>query len=364
MNKKLSLYDVQIVINNNSFSHLADYIDAACPSSIFVIVDSNTKTKCLPILLESVSELKNSCVIEICPGETSKSLQEVKNICEILLVNGLDRSSLIINLGGGVVCDLGGFVASIIKRGVNFINIPTTLMSQIDASIGGKVGVNFLNQKNQLGLFSNPQLIFISSVFLKTLSNKEISTSYSEIVKYALIFDKIFWHKLQKLLLNNKINLSPIIKKCINIKKTIVAQDFHDVNERRKLNFGHSIAHAIESCFIDNKLIISHGLAVFVGLICESYISYEKNNLSKVSLMEIVNFIFKLMSPIFLEKKYDEKILYYIKSDKKNKNGISRFTLLNSIGESVVNCHVSDVEVLNSFKFYRKNAKLYFTKNQ
>ena len=353
MREKLSLYNSDIFVGNNSINYLTSYIKEKSPTKIFILVDSNTKNKCLPFLMKSVFGIKDSFVIEVAPGEISKSLDEVQKICNLLLYHEIDRSSLIINLGGGVICDLGGFVASIIKRGVSFINIPTTLLAQIDASIGGKVGVNFEKQKNQLGLFSNPNLVLICPVFLATLGIYEISTSYSEIIKYALIFDEKFWNKLKVFLPKKNSNLQAIIHRCVNIKISIVKRDYYDFTERRKLNFGHSIAHALEACYMDNKLHMPHGIAVFIGIICESYLSYKRATLTNKSLMHIVNLVLELFSPVYLDKKYDQKILDYIKSDKKNKNGILYFTLLNSIGTSIVNCHVPEKEVHNSLKFYR-----------
>ena len=354
MVKNFYLNNTKIIISKDSFDVLQDYIFSQSWTRIFIIVDINTHHYCLPILLEKIPALQKSVLINLPAGEHIKSLKYVQFISAKLLSHNIDKQSLLINLGGGVISDLGGFVASVIKRGVSFINIPTTLMAQVDASIGGKVAVNFLNYKNQIGVFNDPILVFIYPGFLKSLSVNHCQHALSEIFKYGLVFDSLFWHKLNSMQLNKTSNLYDLILKSVEIKINIVKLDYYDFNERRKLNYGHTISHAIESFFLKHKKPISHGLALSVGLICETYISYNIFRFKKELFNSIVNRIVSVFSTIEISDLDNSQILNYIKSDKKSSSGNYNFTLMKNIGESVVNYSVSDEEIMKSLDYYRK----------
>ena len=357
--EQFSLRDTLIYLDHQSFHSFDKWLHSNNFDSIFIIADENTSVKCLPILLKHVPFLNNSCVIQMESGESSKSIEQVQTICSYLINKHITRHSLIVNLGGGVVCDLGGFVASVIKRGVKFINIPTTLMSQIDAAIGGKVAVNMQNHKNQIGLFNDPEIVFVYTPFLLSLSNDDLISAQAEILKYGLIYDNLLWEKCKFDLNNEKINLESVISDCIKIKIKIVESDYYDYQERRILNFGHSISHAIESVFLSVKeQPISHGFALSVGLICETYISYKKFEFSVEKLNIIVDSILSIFPKINLEKDMDEMVLKYLKSDKKNQNGLYNFTLIEDIGFAVINCSVSDIQVINALDYYRKKCQM------
>ncbi|MAQ48014.1 MAG: 3-dehydroquinate synthase [Flavobacteriales bacterium] len=347
----IKLNGTSIYLGNKSLIYLTDFIENLCPTKIFILLDKNSKKYCLPILLMAVPTLKNAHFIELANGESAKTIHNVQLVCKSLLIHEVDRKSLIINLGGGVVCDLGGFTASIIKRGIQFINIPTTLMSQVDAAIGGKVAVNFDNYKNQIGLFSNPAAIFIHFPFNDSLPHLHLLSAYAEILKYGLIYDKLFW---QSISLKNitKIKLPEIILRCIKIKVNIVKSDFYDENIRRKLNFGHTVSHAIESCFLVKGLYISHGHALVIGLICESFISHKLFAFPEKQLNDIVTCILGLFTYQDLSFLDNMQIIDFIKKDKKNIDQNYNFTLIKSIGSSVVNCSVSEQEILSSLNFY------------
>ncbi len=352
MINKIKLDQCTIIINNKSISCLLDVIKKINPTKVFILLDKNSKKYCLPILLTHVSVLNSAHILELENGESAKTINSVKSVCNLLLSKNVDRKSLMINLGGGVVSDLGGFVASIIKRGINFINIPTTLMSQVDAAIGGKVAVNFDHYKNQIGLFSSPNAIFIHFPFTNSLSDFELISAYAEILKYGLIYDKLLWENIQ--LKNiNKVNLPAIISKCIRIKVDIVKRDYFDNNERRKLNFGHSISHAIESIFLVKNIDITHGHALFIGLICESYISHKIFSFSPNILDGIVKVIFKYFKYRDIKFIDNNLLLEFIKKDKKNVDNNYNFTLIQDIGKSVVNCSVSDDLIFSSLNYYR-----------
>ena len=351
MINKIKLNNTSIILGDQSLNYLKDFIENLSPTKIFILLDKNSKKYCLPILLTSIPFLKKAHFFEIEHGESNKTINNVKLACKSLLINNVDRQSLIINLGGGVVCDLGGFVASVIKRGIKFINIPTTLMSQVDAAIGGKVAVNFDNYKNQIGLFSHPEAIFINFSFNNSLPNLHLLSAYAEIIKYGLIYDEVFW-KLISTQNPNQINLPEIIYRCVEIKVNIVKNDFYDQNLRRKLNFGHTVSHSIESVFLANGISISHGHALAIGLICESYISYKTSTLTQQQLDSIVSCILSLFKYQDLSLVDNMQIIDFIKKDKKNIDHKYNFTLLKSIGQSVINCNVSEQLILSSLNFY------------
>ena len=357
MINKIKLDNTSITLGNKSLIYLTDFIKDLCPTKIFILLDENSRKYCLPILLMAVPDLKNAHFIELDNGESAKTMNNLKVVCKSLLIHDVDRKSLIINLGGGVVCDLGGFAASIIKRGVKFINIPTTLMSQVDAAIGGKVAVNFDNYKNQIGLFSNPAAIFIHFPFNDSLPNAHLLSAYAEILKYGLIYDELFWQSINSKNID-KIKLPEIILRCVKIKVNIVKSDFHDEHVRRKLNFGHTVSHAIESVFLVNGIDISHGHALAIGLICESFISHKVFAFPQKQLDEIVTCILTFFKYQDLSSVDNMQIIDFMKKDKKNIDKNYNFTLLKSIGRSVVNCTVSEQLIVSSFNFYHNLCRV------
>ena len=350
------LNGTDIFIGFDSISRIDTFIKKTSITKIFIFIDKNTKKYCLNSILNKSIYLKNGQVIELPIGESTKSIKVFERICAQLLVTGIDRNSLIINIGGGVILDFGGFLSGVLKRGIKFINIPTTFLAQIDAAIGGKVALNLNKYKNQIGLFVDPQMIIIDPAFLSTLSKNDFLSAQAEVFKYGLIYDNYFWTKLINMNFSNQDDLFYIITECVKIKISIVQSDYFDWSKRRKLNFGHTIAHAIESLFFDMKQPVSHGFAVFVGLICESYISYINYKFSKNQFMSIIHEIKKIGLPIKLDAKYDQHILKYIKADKKNSAGKYNFTLIQKIGSAIVNCPVSENDILLSLAFYRKNV--------
>ena len=351
-------HDTPVFVGLKSINRLNHFINDLKPSRIFLIVDHNTKTNCLPILLKHNPGLINSQIIDVGLGESIKSISNFKLVCETLIIQNIDRNSLIINLGGGVICDFGGFVSSVLKRGVRFINVPTTLMAQVDAAVGGKVALNLGDYKNQVGLFYNPKCVIVYPPFLSSLPPENLLSTHAEIFKYALIYDKSLWKKVSMVGLLDISKLNIIIHRCIEIKTTIVELDYHDFNERRKLNFGHSVGHAIESVFLHKKKNISHGFALSVGIICETYISYLRYGLSKNTLNSVVETIFNIFPSISLELEEDDLILEYVKCDKKNSHGLLNFTLIKEVGVSIVNCPVSEKDILSSLDFYRKKCHI------
>ena len=242
-----------------------------------ILCDTNTKKYCLPLVEETFAGRVKLDVIEIGIGEVNKNIETVCDVWKSLLDLGLDRNSVIINLGGGVVTDLGGFAASTFNRGIDFINVPTTLLSQVDASVGAKTGIDFEGSKNQIGTFTNPKAVFIYEEFLNTLPPKEKLSGFAEVIKHALICDKVYWQQISSNGLYDNQNLATLIERSITIKQQIVQQDPLEQNIRKLLNFGHTIGHALESFSLQNDdTPLLHGECVAVGMICEAYIYYLK----------------------------------------------------------------------------------------
>ena len=300
-------------------------LDFLTYSKVAILVDENTKRNCL----YKLPKFDNCTIIEIKSGEEHKNITTCSFIWEELTNNHFDRNSLLINLGGGVIGDMGGFCASTYKRGIDFIQIPTTLLAMVDASIGGKLGIDFNGLKNQIGLFNNPKSVLINSEFLNTLSDNELKSGFAEVVKHALITDKNLWKELTSTSFD-KLNWEVIILTSIQIKNNIILSDPFEKGNRKKLNFGHTFGHAVESYYLEKGTPILHGEAVLMGILLEveiSLVSQEQNN-------EIKNYILSNFSLPFTPKKSD--LLPFLMNDKKNKVGKTNFSLLTNIGSCSV----------------------------
>ncbi len=317
-------------------------------TNYYILVDENTKRDCLPILLGASEILKDANVLVLDPGEETKTIELAESLWSSLNETGADRKSLLINLGGGVITDLGGFVASTFKRGIDFIHVPTTLLGQVDAAIGGKTGVNLEFSKNQVGTFAHPLFIFTDSHFLKTLSQRELLSGLGEVVKYGLIADKELFSLLKA---KDSIvsNLDTLISTSIQLKEEFVLTDFKESGDRKKLNFGHTVGHAVESYFMGEVL---HGEAIAAGMICESYLSFAEKLINEKELKEAIEMVFLFFKKIPLEEKMLEPLLNEMKADKKNENGKMNFTLLTGIGSSSVDHFIDENKVKESLEFY------------
>jgi 3-dehydroquinate synthase len=315
--KEIKAIDYSIWIGKNSFSKL----DISNYSQVAILVDENTKRDCL----SKLPQIENALIIEIKSGEEYKNISTCNLIWEQLTINNFDRNSLLINLGGGVIGDMGGFCAATYKRGLEFIHIPTTLLAMVDASVGGKLGIDFKGFKNQIGLFNNPKAVLISPEFLETLAENELKSGFSEVVKHALISDNSLWVKLKNTPFN-ELDWESIINTSVQIKNKIVLADPFEKGERKKLNFGHTFGHAIESYYLEKGTPISHGEAVFMGMILETEIS----DLSETNKNEIKNYILSNFALPYTPKK--SSLHKFLINDKKNQDVKINFTLLNGIG--------------------------------
>ena len=316
--KEIKAIDYSIWIGVNSLSKL----DISTYSKVAILVDENTKRDCL----YKLPKIENAIIIEIKSGEEYKNISTCNFIWEQLTINNFDRNSLLINLGGGVIGDMGGFCAATYKRGLEFINIPTTLLAMVDASVGGKSGIDFKGFKNQIGLFNNPKAVLISPEFLETLAESELKSGFAEVVKHTLISDNSLWVKLNNTPYTD-LDWKDIIDTSVRIKNKIVLADPFEKGERKKLNFGHTFGHAIESYYLEKGTPISHGEAVFMGMILETEIS----DLSETDKNEIKNYILSNFSLPYTPKKLN--LHKFLINDKKNQDGKINFTLLSGIGK-------------------------------
>lgn len=337
----------------NSFTELNQQIKEKDYSKIILLVDENTHEYCLPELLQNLEIEIPYEIIEIEPGEEMKNIETCQAIWETMIEYNVDRKSLLINLGGGVITDLGGFIASTYKRGIDFINIPTTLLSMVDASIGGKTGIDFSNLKNIIGTFAHAKTICIIPSFLKTLEFTELRSGFAEMLKHGLIADKKHWEDLTSIKELTVENISPLIKRSMEIKSKIVKEDFLEQNIRKTLNFGHTIGHAIESLFLTKNQPIKHGEAVAIGMICETHLSFFEGLINEETKNDIIKNITIFFPSIDISFFPTEEIIKNMMHDKKNiKNEIS-FSLINEIGHSIYDKKCKKENIIESIEKYK-----------
>lgn len=344
-----------IHFNENSYIELNTYLSENKPTKLFVLVDENSNKHCYPIFIEQLETDAIIEVIEIESGETNKNIDTCINLWNVLTELGADRKSLLINLGGGVITDMGGFVASTFKRGIQFINIPTTLLSMVDASVGGKTGVDLGVLKNQVGVFSNPEMVLVDVQFLSTLSEREMISGMAEIIKYGLTYDIKLWDEVSRFKKLNTNELARIIYRSIEIKNEVVKEDPKEYGIRKILNYGHTLGHAIESYHLesDHKKTLTHGEAIAIGMITEAYISHKLLNFPKNILEEIKQNIKAIYGSVTIEKPDYTPILDLLKHDKKNTNGNVNFVLLNNLADYKLNCLVPEELLIKSLDYYQ-----------
>lgn len=345
----------EVNFNENGYDLLHKFIADNNYSSLFILVDSNTNEKCLMRFLSFLSTDKNIEIIEIEAGEIEKNITTCVEIWSILTELGADRKSLLINVGGGVITDIGGFVASTFKRGIDFINIPTSLLAMVDASIGGKNGVDLGNLKNQIGVINSPKMVLVDTSYLNTLPQNEMRSGLAEMLKHGLIADSNYWKHFKDLNQSDFDDFDVLIHRSIEIKNEIVTQDPTENGIRKALNFGHTLGHAIESYFLENenKTPLLHGEAVAVGMILESYISWQKKLISESEYDEIKKVIAAIFEKIPFEENDIQPILDLLIHDKKNEYGKIQFSLLDGIGAIKINQEVDNKLIIKSFEDYK-----------
>ncbi len=336
-----------IFINTDIKSVLAK-LDLTIYSSFAIIVDENTKKHCLPYVQPFLSHAK---IIEIKSGEENKTLQTCGHIWQELTNASFDRKALVINLGGGVIGDMGGFCASTYKRGIDFIQIPTTLLSQVDASVGGKLGIDFNSFKNQIGVFNKPKAVIINTDFLKTLPERELRSGYGEVIKHALIADKSHWEILQTKALHD-FDWTAIVSHSVHIKADVTEQDPTEKGLRKILNFGHTIGHAVESFYLETAKKLLHGEAVAIGIITEAFVSVSKGYISEKECNEIKSYVVKIYGKRMIPQTDIDQIIPLTLQDKKNEGKVVYSALLEKIGTANYNQPLSEKEIRESIAYY------------
>ncbi|MCT2563797.1 3-dehydroquinate synthase [Chryseobacterium herbae] len=343
-----------ITILNDDFSQLNNFLHGKSFSKIFILVDENTHEYCLPVLLGNMETDLGFEILEIEAGEEMKNIQTANQLWEILTEMQADRKALVINLGGGVITDMGGFIASTYKRGIQFINIPTTLLSMCDASIGGKTGIDLMHYKNMVGTFAFPEQIFIYPKFLETLPFKELRSGFAEMLKHGLIADKAHWDSLIQIHKLDVETVVPHIQTSMDIKQDVVEKDFHEKNIRKTLNFGHTIGHSVESLCLSRGNPILHGEAVAMGMICEAHLANLENLITEEDATFIIENIQRYYSYLDISDFTDESITELLLNDKKNTDSKINFSLLTGIGSCTYDYQCSQENILKSLEFYRK----------
>jgi 3-dehydroquinate synthase len=337
---------------DQDFTALNAYIQGLKPSKIIFLVDENTHDACMPYLLPNLETDIPFETIEIESGEINKNIETATQLWEIFSEFGVDRKALLINLGGGVITDLGGFVASTYKRGFKFINLPTTLLAMVDASIGGKTGIDHDFLKNIIGTFAHPEKILVFPKFLSTLAYRELRSGFAEMLKHGLIADAPLWQDLNAITEVSVENISPYIEKSMQIKQAVVEQDFKEENLRKNLNFGHTIGHAYESLFIKTQKAIPHGEAIAVGMICEAHLSYQLGLINQEILKEVSHGIAKIYPKQDIAQFKLDDVIALMLNDKKNQNAQINFSLINGIGSCIWDQKVSEEAIKQSINYY------------
>lgn len=316
-------------------------------SRIIILVDQNTHDNCLDYLIDSCPMLDKADVVLMPVGEENKVIEVFYQVQEVLSDFYLNRNDLIINLGGGVVMDMGGFISSVYKRGIDFIHIPTTLLGIVDASIGGKTGINIGPYKNQIGTFNHPVSIFMDATFVKSLPENEIMNGYAEMLKHALIMDRDYWNSIKNISSDEELIKTETLIRSINIKTTVINEDPKEGGLRKILNFGHTFGHAIEGFFMDKEKL-SHGHCVALGMSAESYLSMRRNYLSKEEYLEIETIIKRAYTFLTFDENAIKNIFELMKQDKKNDSSEVSCCLLKKIGNCVYDQKISEGEIMDA----------------
>ncbi len=348
--KEYHFKDFSIYSGNDVFDILLEKIIEKSYTRVFVLVDDNTEKLCLPVLNKYLFDIR---LISIGAGEKNKTLQVAEKIWNTLQQHEADKKAVLINLGGGVVGDIGGFCASTYKRGIDYINIPTTLLAMVDSSIGGKNAIDFNGVKNAIGTIKQPAMIFINPDFLFTLPKEELLNGYAEMIKHGLILDKDYWDKLASVRFDELPKLGPLINGSIKIKMQVVKKDPEEKSIRKVLNFGHTIGHALEAYSLSkDKKPLKHGEAVAIGMIAEAYLSKIKLGLGNKELKQITDLISKYYPKYSLRSVLSPEIIRLMRQDKKNIDDEINFTLLKKIGKAGIDNVCSEAQISAGLNFY------------
>ncbi len=345
----------QDVIFTNGVGLEVERILSGFNGKIYVICDDNTKEKVVPLVAAESSLIASAGIISTSPGDENKNVKSLMKIWEELQNGGADRHSVVINIGGGVITDMGGFAAATFKRGVRFINLPTTLLSAVDAAVGGKTGINFNGFKNEVGAFKEADAVVISTRFFETLPLEEIKSGYAEMLKHGLLegedsLNKLLDYDLEKL---DTVHLLSLLEESVNVKRRIVAEDPFEKGIRKALNLGHTVGHAFESLSLERKTPIPHGYAVAWGCVVELVLSHIKLGFPSITLHRVAQFVRDNYGDPNIECQDYERLLEYMRHDKKNSDGKINFTLLSAPGEIEINQCPTDDDIMAAMDIFR-----------
>lgn len=359
------------MISNNLEETLVQAIESCERDKIFVLTDTHTNRLCMP-RLRQIPMLKDVEEIVIGAGDVQKTVETLSSVWQRLSESGATRHSLLINLGGGMVTDLGGFAAATFKRGLNYINIPTTLLAMVDASVGGKTGINFNGLKNEVGAFAPARVVILETRLLETLDAQNFFSGYAEMLKHGLISNREHWRELLEfpdaevdgvngasqsnnpLSVHKLSELSRLVATSVHIKEDIVRQDPYERGIRKALNLGHTVGHAFESLALAENRSVLHGYAVAWGMVCELYLSVVKAGFPKNEMRQAVQFVKHNYGPFYIDCLHYERLFEYMLHDKKNAAGIINFTLLEDIGRIKINQTADKETIFEMFDFYRE----------
>lgn len=319
-------------------------------SGVVVIADSKTRRYCYPVLRPLLPRHR---LITVPSGEAHKTLASCEQIWQAMTDASLDRHALAINIGGGVIGDMGGFCASVYKRGIDFVQVPTTLLSQVDASVGGKLGIDFHGLKNHLGVFTMPQQVLIDPVFLKSLPFRELRSGFAEIVKHCLIADAEKWNQIRKIDFEDQ-DWAGLIAHSVAIKSKVVEEDPKEKGLRKILNFGHTLGHAVETHYLGTPGQLLHGEAIAAGMLMEAYLAYRRKMIAKELFLAIEEFLFSVYGVVKINEADVEAIVALTLQDKKNLGKSVRFSLPDGPGSCTYDVVVTPAEMKKAIGYYRQ----------
>lgn len=352
--ENITTENYDILFGQEAYGQLGSYLNSNGYSKLFILTDSNCYEDCLPYFLSNLPTEVPFEIIEVEAGEENKVLETCAGVIQTMLELGGDRKSIIITVGGGVITDMGGFIASIFMRGIDFINIPTSLLAMVDASVGGKTGVDLNGVKNCIGSFAMPKMLIIDVNYLETLEARQIKAGYAEMLKHGLIIDAKYYAYLKDIANVDFNDLETLIYHSVMIKNDVVTKDPKEHGLRKILNFGHTVGHAVESYFLMNeqKDTLLHGEAIALGMVVEAYLSKEIGALSEIDYIDIKETIHRIYGIVELSEEDIAGSLEWLKFDKKNYNGNIRCVLLDKIGESIYDIEVNKELIVKGLEAY------------
>lgn len=345
----------EVILCEKLEGSLARAIEKCPHDKLFILTDEHTSPLCMPQMRE-VSFLKEAIEITIGAGDVHKTLETLASVWQVLSDKSATRHSLLINLGGGMVTDLGGFAAATFKRGLTYINIPTTLLAMVDASVGGKTGINFNGLKNEVGAFAPAESVLIETEFLRSLDTENLLSGYAEMLKHGLISNTAHWAEL--LAFNTDsidyAYLKQLVGQSVQVKEEIVEQDPFEHGIRKALNLGHTAGHAFESLALAEQRPMLHGYAVAWGLVCELYLSHIKTDFPKEKMRQTIQFVKENYGAFAFDCKQYDRLYQFMQHDKKNSAGIINFTLLKEVGDIQINQTADKETIFEMLDFYRE----------